>query len=157
MDRAHEAAKSESGGTAKEHAGSENGLRHGTEFIGEGIGNHGLGRGSVGGFADANRGTRDKQEDKGRSEPAGDGGEAPKNNAGGNNLRAAEAVSQKPARNTGDGENHEQPGLQGTELRVGQVHLLAEKWKERDDNLAVGEIDKINQSKYSKESNLIGR
>ena len=68
-----------------------------------------------------------------------------------------QAVREETARDTGDGEDHEKPGLQGTELRVGQVHLLAKKGEERDDDLPVGEVDKIDQSKYSKESNLIGR
>jgi hypothetical protein len=35
--------------------------------------------------------------------------------------------------------------------------LLAEKREKGHNDLAVGEVDKIDQSKYSKESNLIGR
>jgi hypothetical protein len=47
--------------------------------------------------------------------------------------------------------------LQGTKLRIGYVHLLTEKREKGDDHLAVGEVDKVDQSKYSKESNLVGR
>jgi hypothetical protein len=35
--------------------------------------------------------------------------------------------------------------------------LLAEKREERDHHLAVGEVDKIDQSKYCKKTNLVGR
>jgi hypothetical protein len=46
--------------------------------------------------------------------------------------------------------------LQGTELAVGQVHLLPKKRKERNHHGAIGEVDKVNQRKYSKESSLVG-
>ena len=71
-------------------------------------------------------------------------------------MCAAPAVREKAARDAGDGENNEKTGLERTKLGVGHVHLLAEKREERDDDLAVGEVDKIDQSKCSKESNLIG-
>jgi hypothetical protein len=35
--------------------------------------------------------------------------------------------------------------------------LLTEKREERDNDLAIGEVDKVNQSKYSKKANLVGR
>ena len=157
MEIAHDAAKGEAGGSPEEHARSENGLRHGAPLIGERIGNHRLGGRSVGGLAYADQGTCDEQKHKRGGEAAGNGGEAPDSNAGRNDLRAAPAVGEEAAGNTSDGEDHEKPGLQGTELGVGKVHLLAEEREERDNDLAVGEVDKINQSKYSKKTNLVGR
>jgi len=35
--------------------------------------------------------------------------------------------------------------------------LLAEKREEGDNDLAVCEVDKVDQSKYSKKANLVGR
>src|SRR5580658_8314580 len=118
MDIAHQAAKGLACGSAEEHTGSEDGLRHGAPLIGEGIGNHGLGGWSVGGFADADQGARYEQKHKRGGETAGYGGEAPDGYAGGDDLRAACAVGEKPAGNAGDGQDNEKAGLQGTELGV---------------------------------------
>ncbi len=156
VDFAHDAAKSLTSSTAEEHTGSENGLSHGAALIRERIGNHGLGGGCVSSFADADQSPRDEQEHERSGEAAGNSGQAPENNAGGYDLCAAPAVREKAARDAGDGENNEKTGLERTKLGVGHVHLLAEKREERDDDLAVGEVDKIDQSKCSKESNLIG-
>ncbi len=47
--------------------------------------------------------------------------------------------------------------MQRAELRVRDSHLLAEKRQERHHHLAVGKVDKIDQSKYSKKTKLVGR
>jgi hypothetical protein len=35
--------------------------------------------------------------------------------------------------------------------------LQTEEREQRDDDLAIGKVDKVDQSKYSKKANLIGR
>ena len=143
VPRSDEAAKSQSGGSAEEHAGSENRLRHGAKLIREGVGNHGLSRRCVSRFANANRSSRDEQEHERRRKAACDSGQTPECDARGDDLGSAEPVSKQSTRDTGDGQNDEEPGLQGTELCVAQAHLLSEKRKEGHNDLAVGEVDKI--------------
>ncbi len=115
---AHDTAKGLAGSATEQHARSENRLSHGSTLIGERIGNHGLSGGSVCSFADADQSAGDKQKHKRRGEAASNGGEAPEGYAGSDDLGAACAVGEEAAGNTGNCEDHEKPGLQGTQLCV---------------------------------------
>ena len=46
--------------------------------------------------------------------------------------------------------------MQGAELRVGNPEMRAQHGNQRDENPAGGEVDKVDQNKYSKETDLVG-
>ncbi len=69
---------------------------------------------------------------------------------------AAESVSKEAKGDAADGENHEEKGLQRTQLRVRNMKMIAQQRNQRHEDLPRGEVDKIDQSKYSKETNLVG-
>ncbi len=46
--------------------------------------------------------------------------------------------------------------MQGTELRVSDTKICAKHGNKRDENPASGEVDKVDQNKYSKETDLVG-
>ena len=45
--------------------------------------------------------------------------------------------------------------MQGSELRIGGVKMITQERNEGNDHLPGGKVDKIHQSKYSKEANLL--
>ena len=69
---------------------------------------------------------------------------------------AAEAIGKESKGNAPDGENDKESGLQPAELCIRRAEIVAQKRNERDHGLPRGEVDKIDQSKYSKEANLLG-
>jgi predicted PurR-regulated permease PerM len=144
-------------GSADEHAGSEDGLSESAAFWRKRIGNHRLSRRGIGSLTNTNQGASDEQEHEGRNQAAGDGREAPEDDPPHDDASPAVAVGEKSQGNTGNCQDNEEPGLQGAKLRVRDAHLLAEKREKRDDDLTVGKVDKIDQSKYSKKTKLIGR
>ncbi len=132
-------------------------MGQGAAFVRERIRNHGLRRWGVRRFPHANQSAQDDQEQESRSEAARDGSQAPECDATGDDARPAEAVGEESGWKTGNRQDHQEPGLQRAELRVRDSHLLAEKRQERHHHLAVGKVDKIDQSKYSKKTKLVGR
>ena len=154
--RANDAAKSLAGGASQEHAAGENGLRRRARGGRKRSRNHGLRGGRVGGFTDAHKGTGDKQEGETAGEASGEGSEAPANNSEKNDGFATEAVGEESKGDAADGENEQKPSLQGTELRVGDTKICAKHGNERDEDPAGGEVDKVDENQYSKETELIG-
>ena len=121
-------------------------------LVGEGIRNHGLGRRRVSGFADADKSASEQQEHECGSESAGDRSDAPEQHSVRDDLWLAEAVGKKSEGHAGERKYDEQDGLQRAELRVANAEMLAQERNKRVEDLTVGEVDKIYQSKYSKES-----
>ena len=154
MTNAHDSTEGETGSAAQQHARRENGLSESAIIEREGVGNHRLGSGGVRGFTNANHGAGDEQHGEGGSEAAGNAGEAPDEHAGGDDFGLAEAIGKIAGGNTEKRENNQEAGLEGAELRVGYVEMGAEQRNERIEDLAVGKVDKIDQSKYSKKANL---
>ena len=109
------------------------------------------------GFAYSDKTASDKKHGEGWSEAAGHGGKAPQENAVGDDLGLIEAVGKKSGRNTGQSEDNKEHHLQGTELRITHAEVLAQKRDQRIEYLPIGKVDKIDQSKYSKESRLCKR
>jgi hypothetical protein len=145
-----------SGGASQEHAAGENGLRRRARGGGKRSRNHRLRGGCVSGFANSHEGTSDKQEGETAGEASGEGSDAPANNSEKDDGFATEAVSEESKGDAADGENEQEPSLQGTELRVGDTKICAKHGNKRDENPASGEVDKVDQNKYSKETELIG-
>src|SRR6266446_6104118 len=145
------------GSAPEQHAGCKNRLSNGAALLGKCAGNHGLCRGSVSRFTKADHGTRDQEEDETGSETASKSRHAPEQNAHGDDGLAAETICEKSERDAGRGENNQQKGLQRAELRVRYVQMVAQQGNQRYEDLPRREVDKIDQSKYSKETNLIRR
>src|SRR5713101_4723711 len=149
-------AESLAGGAAQKHAAGANGLRGCALLEGKRPGNHGLRCWGVSGFTDTDERARDQQEKKTAGESAGEGGEAPTNNSEGDDGFAAETIREKTERDAADSENKQEPGLQGAELRIGDAEMRAQHGDQRNENPARGKVDKVDQNKYSKETDLIG-
>src|SRR4029077_19982428 len=149
-------AESLAGSAAQEHAAGENGLRGRALFDGECSGNHGLRGGGIGGFTHTDEGARDQQENKTAGETAREGREGTANKSESDDGSAAEAVGEKSEGDAANGENEQQPGLQGAELRVGNTEMRAQHGNQRDEDPAGREVDKVDENKYSKETDLIG-
>ena len=154
---ADEAADGLARGAADEHAGGEDGLGARAILLGIAAGNHGLRGGRVGRFADADEGAREQQHREGVNVAGENGGEAPEDDAAGDDARAIEAIGEKSERNAGKRENGLQDDLQIADLRAGEGELIAYQRNQRRDGLAVGKVDEVDQSKYSKQTDLIGR
>src|SRR5437879_13449060 len=58
---------------------------------------------------------------------------------------AAEAVGEEAKRNTADGENDQEKGLQRAQLGVCNMEMIAQEGNQRDEDLPSGEVDKIDQ------------
>ncbi len=76
-----------------------------------------MGGGRVSGFTDSDEGARDQQKRKTAGEAARESGDTPANNSESDDGFAAEAVGEESEGDAANGENEQQPGLQGTELR----------------------------------------
>ena len=144
-------------GTSEQHARGEDGLGDGAALLRKSARNHGLSGGSIRGFAKSHESPREQEEKKTGSEAAGKRCGAPEEDANRDNGLAAETVGEEAERDACDGENDEKKRLQGAELGVRGVKMIAQQRNQRDEDLAGREVDKIDQSKYSKKTNLVGR
>jgi hypothetical protein len=140
---AHYPAESETKNSSQNHARSENGLSQGAVVLGEGVGNERLGGGGVGSFANANEGAGQNEHGKCRGQAAGNRGKAPKDYAGSDDFGLVEAVGKIPGRNAGQSEHDEKHHLQGAQLRIAYAEVLAQKGHKGIQDLAIGEVDKI--------------
>src|SRR6202008_2190206 len=140
---------------AENHAGSENRLGQSTVLPRERVGNQRLCRGSISRFTDADEGPGKNEQGKCWGEAAGNRGKAPKDDAASDDFWFVEAVGKIAGGNARQSEHDQEHHLQGAELRVAHTEVLPQEGHQRIQHLTVGEVDKIDQSKYSKKARLL--
>src|SRR6266849_3778285 len=155
--RPEDAAENMAASAPEQHAGCENGLGNSAALLRKRARNHGLRRGSISSFTKADHGARDQEKNETGSQTARKSRHAPEQNAHSDDGLAAEPISEKSKRDAGHGENNQQESLQRAELRVRHLQVAAQQRNQRHKDLPRREVDKIDQSKYSKKTNLIRR
>jgi len=132
-------------------------LRAGAMIHGVAPGNHGLRSGGVGGLADADEGAGEEQHGESMDMAGENGGETPKHHAAGNDAGAIEAVGEESERDAAEREDGLQHNLEVADLRAGEREFVTNQGNQGRNSLTISKVDKIDQSKYSKKTQLIGR
>src|SRR5260370_6778849 len=141
-----DAGKSRAADSAQQHTGSENGLRECAALLRESAGNHGLRGGSICGFTQADHCSCYKKERKCPYQAPGERSRTPEKNADADDGFATVAIGKESERNAPYRKNGQEPGMQPAEFGVGGVEIVPQQWDKRNDRLARGEVDKIDQS-----------
>jgi hypothetical protein len=112
--------------------------------------------GGVGRFTQPDHCAGDQEKKERGEQASGERCHAPASNPGGNDGFTAEAVGEKAKWDAGNRQDHKEPGLEVPKLRIAGVQMITQQRDKRYDGLPRRKVDKIDQSKYSKEANLLG-
>jgi len=113
------------------------------------------GRG-VSGFPQTDHSSSDEEEQKTGHQATRERSRTPEKDAQSNDRFAAETIREKTKRYAAGGKNNEEKSLQRAEFGVRGVEMIPQERNKRYHRLPRGEVDKIDQSKYSKDTNLAG-
>src|SRR5271166_2574180 len=118
------------------------------------VGYHRLRRRSVSRFTDPHQPAAHEQHRERRRQSAAHARQAPEQHSGRDDGVLAKTIRQVTRRDARQRQHDQQHRLQRPQLRVGHPKMLPQQRQQRIQHLAIRKVDKIDQSKYSKETHL---